>query len=96
MVKAAAGIGMAHVPLGVPGENIAEVSVLGRPTWIPVPNEILVGSQVDFVELLHAFAPEQRVSQFTRAILAAKDEGERSVSDFSDLAKRHREYAGRH
>ena len=78
MVVARLGVGLADSALGVPAEHVAREGELlaGAEVRLARPVEVRAGTQVDFVELVGALGPEQRVVQLRVAVLAAEEQPE--------------------
>ena len=71
VVIAAAGVGLAHVPLQVAGVDVEQKRHLGA--RLKRPGVVLHGAQVELAKLIDAFVAEQRIIEPLVAVLLAEE-----------------------
>ena len=74
MMVAAAGVLAPHVALRVAAEDFADERVLG--VAVARPGVVLLGPQIEHVELVGPFVAEQRILELRVAVVAAEIEAE--------------------
>ena len=76
VIVAAAGVGLAHVALGIAVEDVAIIGAQMGHLRPLVPTVLLRGTQIDFIELIDAFVAEQWILQFSCAVLVSEEQAE--------------------